>query len=132
MTVLYNNKVDGICGNDDCGQMSAWYVLSALGFYPVNPRLGRLRAGQSAGGSGHDPSRRQVFTRAARSRSSAENNSPKNLYIQSAMLNGKPLVRSWFTHAELVAGGELVLKMGPEPNKAWGQKADQRPPAVAP
>ena len=62
----------------------------------------------------------------------AENNSPKNIYIQSATLNGKPLERSWFTHAELVAGGELVLKMGPEPNKAWGQKAEQRPPAIAP
>ena len=60
MTALYNNKVDGICGNDDCGQMSAWYVLSALGFYPVNPASRRLRAGQSAGGAGHDPSRRQV------------------------------------------------------------------------
>ena len=62
----------------------------------------------------------------------AENNSPKNIYIQSATLNGKPLERSWFTHAELVAGGELVLKMGPEPNKTWRQKVEQRPPAMAP
>jgi putative alpha-1,2-mannosidase len=54
------------------------------------------------------------------------------MYIQSATLNGKPLSRTWFTHAELVAGGELVLKMGPEPNKEWGRLAEDRPPANAP
>ncbi len=131
MTVLYNNKVNGICGNDDCGQISAWYVLSALGFYPVNPPSGVYvlgsplvdRATIHLDATFH---KGRTFTIAA------ENNSPKNIYIQSAMLNGKPLVRSWFTHAELVAGGELVLKMGPEPNKTWGQKAEERPPVIAP
>jgi putative alpha-1,2-mannosidase len=57
----------------------------------------------------------------------AENNSPKNVYVQSATLNGKPLTRTWFTHEELTTGGELVLKMGPEPNRQWGQKAEDRP-----
>ncbi len=131
MTVLYNNKVDGICGNDDCGQMSAWYVLSALGFYPVNPASGVYvlgsplveRATIHLDGKFH---KGRTFTIVA------ENNSPQNIYIQSAMLNGKPLERSWFTHAELVAGGELVLEMGPEPNKVWGQKTEKRPPASAP
>ena len=61
----------------------------------------------------------------------AENNSPQNMYIQSAALNGKPLERAWFTHAELVAGGELLLKMGPQPNKTWGQRPEDRPPATA-
>ena len=60
----------------------------------------------------------------------AENNSPKNVYIQSATLNGKPLTRSWFTHDELTAGGELVLKMGPEPNKEWAKAAADRPTAA--
>ena len=62
----------------------------------------------------------------------AENNSPQNMYVQSATLNGKPLTRSWFSHAELAAGGELVLNMGPKPNKAWGQRPEDRPPVVAP
>ena len=61
----------------------------------------------------------------------AENNSPKNVYIQSATLNGKPLERSWISHAELVAGGELVLKMGPKPNPDWGQRPEDRPPATS-
>ena len=131
MTVLYNNKVDGICGNDDCGQMSAWYVLSALGFYPVNPASGVYVLGSPL----VDRATIHLDAKYHKGRTFtivAENNSPKNIYIQSATLNGKPLERSWFTHAELVAGGELVLKMGPEPNKAWGQKAEERPPVIAP
>ena len=61
----------------------------------------------------------------------AENNSPTNVYIQSATLNGKPLERSWISHAELVAGGELVLKMGPKPNPDWGKRPEDRPPATS-
>ena len=131
MTTLYTNKVDGICGNDDCGQMSAWYVLSALGFYPVNPAASVYVLGSPL----VDRATIHLDGKYYKGRSFtivAENNSPKNLYVQSALLNGRPLLRSWITHAELVAGGELVLKMGAEPNKTWGQKADQRPPAVAP
>jgi putative alpha-1,2-mannosidase len=62
----------------------------------------------------------------------AEHNSARNMYVQSASLNGKPLTRSWFSHAELVAGGELLLKMGPKPNATWGQRIEDRPPGVAP
>jgi putative alpha-1,2-mannosidase len=130
MTTLYNNTVEGICGNDDCGQMSAWYVLSALGFYPVNPASGVYVLGSplvSKATIHLDPRyhKGRAFTLVA------ENNSPKNLYIQSATLNGRPLTRSWFAHAELVAGGELVLKMGPQPNPAWGQRPEDRPPSSA-
>ena len=126
MNTLYDNTVEGICGNDDCGQMSAWYVLSALGFYPVNPASGVYVLGSPlvTRATIHlDPQYHQgrTFTLIA------ENNSPQNLYIQSAMLNGQPLERSWFTHAELVAGGELTLKMGPQPNTAWGQRVENRP-----
>ena len=131
MTTLYSNGVDGLCGNDDCGQMSAWYVFGALGFYPVNPTSGvyvlgsplvkkatiRLDPGYHKG---------KTFTIIA------QDNSDKNMYIQSAALNGKPLTRSWLSHAELVAGGELVLKMGPQPNKAWGQRPEDRPPVLPP
>ena len=119
MTSLYFNAPDGLCGNDDCGQMSAWYALSALGFYPVNPTSCVYVIGSPLVKKATihlDPRyhKGQTFTIIA------ENNSPQNIYVQSATLNGKPLTRSWFTHAELVAGGELVLKMGPKPNVAWG------------
>jgi len=59
----------------------------------------------------------------------AENNSDQNVYVQSVELNGKALTRSWFTHADIVAGGELRFHMGREPNKAWGSAAADRPPS---
>jgi predicted alpha-1,2-mannosidase len=126
MAKLYNNKQDGICGNDDCGQTSAWYVFSAMGFYPVNPASGIYVIGSPAVDKATirlDPKyqKGKEFTIVA------ENNSPKNVYVQSATLNGKPLTRCWFTHEELTAGGELVLKMGPEPNKKWAQSPQDRP-----
>ncbi len=130
MTSLYFDAADGLCGNDDCGQMSAWYVLSALGFYPVNPTSCVYVIGSplvSKATIHLDPRyhKGRTFTIIAK------NNSPQNLFVQSATLNGKPLTRSWFTHAELVAGGELVLKMGRKPNTAWGQRSEDRPPVTA-
>jgi predicted alpha-1,2-mannosidase len=119
MTTLYNNRTDGLCGNDDCGQISAWYVLSAMGFYPVNPASGVYAIGSPLLDKATirlDPK----FQKGKEFTIKAENNSPKNVYIQSGTLNGKPLERTWFTHDELAAGGELVLKMGPEPNRQWG------------
>ena len=131
MTSLYFNAPDGLCGNDDCGQMSAWYVLGALGFYPVNPTSCVYVIGSPLVRKAtiHLDSRYykgRTFTIIAK------NNSSENIYVQSATLNGKPLTRSWFSHAELAAGGELVLNMGPKPNKAWGQRPEDRPPVVAP
>lgn len=115
----YGDGVYGLCGNEDVGQMSAWYVLSALGLHPVCPGSGvyiltspifpkaTLRL---------DPSycKGRTFT------ITAANASPANIYIQSAALNGKPLDRAWITHAELAAGGTLAFVLGPEPNKSWG------------
>ena len=131
MTSLYNNSVEGICGNDDCGQTSAWYVLSAMGFYPVSPASGVYVLGSPLVSKAtlrldakHYGGRTFTFV--------AENNSPQNIYVQSATLNGKPLSRTWFSHAELAAGGELRLKMGPQPNPAWGQAVQDRPPATLP
>ncbi|MCE5267932.1 MAG: glycoside hydrolase family 92 protein, partial [Planctomycetaceae bacterium] len=130
MTTMYNNTVDGMCGNDDCGQMSAWYVFSALGLYPVNPSssvyvLGSPLVDRATIHLDADFHKGREFSIIA------ENNSPKNVYIQSATLNGKPLTRVWLSHVEIVGGGELILKMGPEPNKSWGQRPEDRPPASA-
>jgi len=122
MTTLYGNGVDGLCGNDDCGQTSAWYVLSAMGFYSVNPASGVYRIGSPALDKVTihlDPN----YQKGREFTITAVNNSPKNVYVQSATLNGKPLARAWFTHSELTAGGALVLNMGPQPNRQWGLSA---------
>ncbi|MGD0913935.1 MAG: GH92 family glycosyl hydrolase [Terracidiphilus sp.] len=122
---LYNNTPQGIPGNDDCGQISTWFNFAALGFYPVNavtgvyvlgsPLVNRATLRNTAAGTS--------FTVVA------ENNSDQNVYVQSVELNGKALTRSWFTHADIVAGGELRFHMGREPNKAWGSAAADRPPS---
>ena len=90
MKTLYNNTPGGICGNDDCGQMSAWYVLSALGFYPVSPASGVYVLGSPLVDKATihlDPK----YQKGGKFTIIAENNSPTNVYIQSATLNGKPL-----------------------------------------
>jgi predicted alpha-1,2-mannosidase len=118
VSTMYKPTFDGLCGNDDCGQMSAWYVFSALGFYPVDPASGIYMIGSPTADKATitvDSKSGLTFTIVAR------NNSPTNIYIQSAMLNGKPLDRSWLRHSEITAGGELVLKMGPTANRKWGQ-----------
>jgi predicted alpha-1,2-mannosidase len=125
VAALYNNATAGVPGYDDCGQLSSWFVFAALGFYPVNaatgvyiigsPLVNRVRIHNSATGT--------TFAIVA------ENNSPDNVYIQSATLNGKALTRSWITHAEIVAGGELRFRMGSKPNKEWATSPADRPPS---
>lgn len=131
MTTFYNDSPSGQTGNNDCGQMSAWYVFSALGFYPVNPVGGVYVIGSPIVDratiqldKGHYKGKKFTVI--------AENNGPRNLYIQSARLNGKPLTKTWFTHDELAAGGELRLVMGPKPNPSWGQSPASRPPSGMP
>ncbi len=129
MTTFYNDTPAGQCGNDDCGEMSAWYVLNALGFFPANPASGVYVLGSplvSKAVIHLDPAHYQsakggTFTIIA------ADNSPANIYIQSAALNGKPLHRAWFTHAELAAGGTLRLDMGPKPSFTWGSAVADRP-----
>ncbi|MFZ4521507.1 MAG: GH92 family glycosyl hydrolase [Bacteroidales bacterium] len=126
-TDFYKNSPDGLIGNEDCGQMSAWYVLSAMGFYPVTPGAGiyaigtpvfpRVTIGMENGKS--------LTIRAA-------NISDKNFYIQSASLNGKPLTKCYISHADILKGGELVFNMGPQPNKAWGVGYGAFPDAYIP
>ena len=126
---LYTNTPGGICGNDDCGQMSAWYVFTALGFYPVDPVSGIYILGSPL----FDKATLRLDPKFIKGRSFtvvAKNNSDKNPYIQSATLNGKPITRSWISHDEIIAGGKLVLTMGPTPNKAFGSAPADHPPKI--
>ena len=113
-------------GMDDQGSTSSWYVMSALGFYPVDPSSSAYILGSP------------IFDRATIHMGSgkdltiiARNNSAKNMYIQSATLNGHPWNKPWFDHADIAAGGELVLIMGPQPNKHWGESSDAAPPSMS-
>lgn len=122
MDHLYTDKFDGLCGNEDVGQMSAWYVFSALGFYPVNPANGTYVFGSP------------VFNEAELKLQGGKtfkvvtkNNSAVNKYIQKITLNGKPYSKSYITHAEILAGGTLNIEMGSKPSATWGVKPADRP-----
>ena len=125
LTTLYSDQPDGLSGNEDCGQMSAWYVFSAMGMYPVNPAAGVYVFGSPVIDEATIAlPEGKSFTIVAR------NNSPENLYIQSAELNGKPYRKSYITHPDITAGGELTFVMGPEPNTAFGSAREDRPRSV--
>jgi predicted alpha-1,2-mannosidase len=118
----YANLPSGIDGDDDCGQMSSWYLFAALGFYPVNPASGEYMIGS--------PLFRKMTMRLANGKTltvSAENNSETNVYIQSATLNGKPLDRPVITYDQIMAGATLKLVMGVQPSH-WA--ADWKPAAI--
>ena len=122
MTTQYSTAVDGLSGNEDAGQMSAWYVFSAMGFYPVNPASGNYVIGT--------PQFEKVTISISDTKTFtiiANEVSDENIYIQSASLNGNPLERSYITHEEIIAGGELVFEMGSSPNKNWATNTEQRP-----
>jgi len=107
---MYKNKPDGLCGNDDCGQMSAWYVFSVLGFYPVCPGSTEYAIGS--------PCAEKAFISLPGGKTvtiTANNLSEKNIYIQSLTFNGKSLDQPFITHSSLVAGGVLIFNMGPKP-----------------
>jgi predicted alpha-1,2-mannosidase len=111
----YKNKPDGYSGNDDCGQMSAWYVLSSLGFYSVTPGSDIYALGSPLWKKATlhigEPYAKAVFTIIA------NNQSPENVYVQSVNLNGKPLLTPFIRHSEIVAGGTLEFDMGPNPKR---------------
>jgi predicted alpha-1,2-mannosidase len=107
----YANQPAGLDGDDDCGQMSAWYLFTALGFYPVNPASGDYMIGS--------PLFSQMSLKLTNGKVfsvKAQNNSEKNVYIQSANLNGKPLIAPVITYEQIVEGGSLGLVMGPSPS----------------
>ncbi|MFP5230546.1 MAG: GH92 family glycosyl hydrolase [Acidobacteriota bacterium] len=122
---IYNNTPAGVPGNDDCGQISCWVVFAALGFYPVNAVTGVYVLGSPGVDRAriHNPEKRTTFSIVA------ENNAAENIYIQAAQLNGKDLTRSWITHDEILAGGELHFRMGNRPNKEWAAGKEDRPPS---
>lgn len=102
LTELYTAAPDGLCGNEDCGQMSAWYVFSAMGFYPVNPVEGKYQLGTPLFEKvtiKTGPEKRFVIT--------ANQESGKHIYVKKVLLNGKPLDRTWITHEEIMNGGTL-------------------------
>ena len=115
MDQFYKPEPDGLIGNEDCGQMSAWYVLSAAGFYPVTPGSTIYAIGTPL-----FPEVRFNLENGRSFRIVANGVSAQNVYIQSAKLNGKPYRKSYLDHADLAAGGELVFQMGARPNQKWG------------
>lgn len=119
---FYRNTNDGLCGNDDCGQMSAWYVFSAMGFYPVCPGTNEYVIGSP------------VLTEALIHlengkifKIKSENLNDKNIYIQSMLLNGEKYDKLFLRHEEIINGGEFIFIMGPEPNKQLGQEEESMP-----
>jgi hypothetical protein len=119
---LYSSAPDGIAGNDDCGQISAWYILSSLGFYPVSPGQTFYTIGSPLFEKAtiHLESGKNFVIR-------AKHRSKGNKYIQSAILNGNSYSKSYLLHNDLMNGGELVFEMGSEPNKHWASEKADRP-----
>jgi predicted alpha-1,2-mannosidase len=122
MRTLYDAEPDGYSGNEDCGQMSAWYILSAMGFYPVCPGDPTYIIGSP------------IFHKTTINLENgkkftvkANNLTTNNIYIQSATLNGKEYNKSWFTHNDIMNGSKLVFEMGSSPNKKWGVAKETRP-----
>ena len=116
MQEQYSNLPDGLSGNEDCGQMSSWYVLSSLGFYPVTPGLDYYTIGT--------PIFQEAKINLENSKSftiKAKNVSDKNIYIQSATLNGKDYTKSFLEHQTIINGGKIIFKMGPNPSN-WGDR----------
>lgn len=119
---FYTATPDGIIGNEDCGQMSAWHILSALGFYQVNPSEGVFVFGSPLFDKAtlHLPEGKEFSI-------VAQNNSPENIYIQSASIDGVPYTKSYITYDRIMAGGMLTFEMGPQPNKEFGAAPEDRP-----
>lgn len=119
---LYAPTPDGYCGDEDNGQTSAWYVFSALGFYPVTPGTTQYVVGSP------------LFDKVTMTLENgnkfiveAKGNVKENVYVQSVDFNGKTYDRTWLDHKDIQSGGELIFQMGPNPNKAWGTSEESVP-----
>jgi len=119
---MYTNKPDGLSGNEDVGQMSAWYLFSSLGLYPVHPAGGLYVFGSPLVNDAviSLPGNKQFHI-------AVKNNSVKNIYIQKITLNGKPYDKSYILHTDIQKGGELQIEMGPTPSKKFGVEKGVRP-----
>ena len=114
MHKLYFNAPAGLCGNEDCGQMSAWYVFSAMGFYPVNPVSGEYEIGTPL-----FPEMRLNLKNGKTFTVLAPNVSRENIYIQSVKVNGKPYDKSYVTHQQIMDGATVEFVMGNQPGEIW-------------
>ncbi len=116
VNTMYKNKPNGLCGNDDCGQMSAWYIFSTLGFYPVCPGSNRYDIGS--------PCVDEASIRLENGKKFIikvkSSGGKETIYIKSVTLNGKAWNHSWITHQDIINGGEMVFVMSDKPNKKWG------------
>ncbi len=119
---LYTDKPEGLCGNEDVGQMSAWYIWSALGLYPVHPAGGLYVFGSPVvvEATLHLPNEK-VFNLIVK------NNSARNKFIQRIWLNGKGYTKSYLLHEDIMKGGELIIEMGKKPSEIWGIRQAARP-----
>lgn len=118
---MYKDEPDGLCGNEDVGQMSAWYIIATMGLYQVEPEGGKFVIGsplwdEAELSVGHGKTFKIV----------AKNNSKENMYVQAARLNGKKYTRSYIDYDTITQGGTLELTMGPKPSK-WGTAKKDRP-----
>ena len=123
---LYTNTPEGVCGNEDCGQMSAWYVFSALGFYPVNPAQATYVFGL--------PVFKKAVVKLATGKAFtvlAKNLSTENCYVERVLLNGKELPRVYLKHQELTAGGTLEFVMTNKPGSKWATDPQAAPPSMS-
>jgi predicted alpha-1,2-mannosidase len=119
---FYTTQPDGLIGNEDVGQMSAWYVLSSLGFYSANPASGQFVFGSPIIHSGSIKVAKDKAFKVV-----AKNNSAENKYIQSVSLNGKTYSKSFIAYTDIMKGGELIFTMGSQPNKSFGTDKAVRP-----
>ena len=122
----YNNQPDGLAGNEDCGQMSAWYVISALGFYAVDPVSGNYVFGT--------PLFDQAEIELGNGKSvivEVKRKSPEDKYVQSVEFNGEPYSKVWFRHADIANGARIVFTMASEPNKQFGANEGDAPPSLS-
>ena len=122
LSTLYTNKQDGIDGNEDCGQMSAWYVMSAMGIYSVTPGLDYYAIGSP------------IFDKVIINLESgntfeiiSNNNGKENVFINSAKLNGDSYSKTYLKHEDIMKGGKIVFEMSNNPNQEWGKKKEDRP-----
>ncbi|MEN8122747.1 MAG: GH92 family glycosyl hydrolase, partial [Bacteroidota bacterium] len=119
---MYNDTPNGLAGNEDCGQMSAWYIMSAMGFYPFNP-------GQDMYVIGSPLVDKAVINleNGKKFKVTVQNQSPENIYVQSVKLNGKIYNNSWINHHNIMNGGEIIFVMGNKPNENRASEKENYP-----
>jgi putative alpha-1,2-mannosidase len=122
MNKMYRNHIRGLGGNDDCGQMSAWYIFSAMGFYPVCPG-----SDQYVLGAPYLPYMKVRLGNGKSLEIKAPEVSDANRYVQKVSFNGQEVTRLYLTHDQLMQGGELGFEMGAQPNLERGLKAEDKP-----